>query len=475
MLKVLLLSYLALMPFLHALSPLPIIAANALILACVTPFVLAKRPTHSDGFLTTNFLLAVVWIYGIVAWVWQPYPIMEDRWQATIQWAFSFMFLWIVVRRWIAVSGVSFSSISTVAFFTSIFLGFSIIIEFFTLNALGFYFSDFLPFSTENLPFANIFGSALIRPRAFSAEAGFTSMVLELTIPLSLIYWSRASFFAKMNFIVSCACGAFMLFSLVSIISILCAIFILGSLRKKKIFTKSLLLLGVSIITLTQFFAIGVDDLPFYKIYAFFDPSAYYYAEGSRQETLSAGLALLRQNPLGFGWGLVLQESKIPGSEIDRMIFGSGLINLWLEMAVAIGVILTLVVIGHVCSILVNLLRVKTKEADICFVCVCSLALHHVAVFELWFPMFWFALALAQVLLAKANGGGSDSSTSVNLGMYRGRHVSLTHMHIATPPAYSVRDADPEMRCSLSATHVAVGRSNKPVPQIVRKRPCYPF
>ena len=42
------------------------------------------------------------------------------------------------------------------------------------------------------------------------------------------------------------------------------------------------------------------------------------------------------------------------------------------------------------------------------------------------------------------------------------------------PPANSARDADIKMGRSRSATHAAVDRSDNPVPQVLRKRPCHP-
>jgi hypothetical protein len=425
MLKLLLFVYIALMPFLHAFSLLPIVAANAVILAIATPFVLFRRLPVGLSFSGTNFLLLCVWIYGVTAWLWQPFDVLQDRWQSAFQWAFSFGFLWVVVRRWIIVSKVNFFSISATSFFTAIFLGSSSFFEFVFVNQTGLFISDFIPFSIEDFPHANIFGSTLLRPRVFSAEAGFSSMILEFLVPLSAVYFLKANNVLRIAFVISTGLGLISLFSAASILSIVSAIVILGIIRGSFSIVK--ILGAVGLIFALLFFILGIDigSLPFYKIFEFFEESNYYLTEGSRQETLAAGTTLILQNPIGLGWGTVLQESKIPGTEIDRMIFGSGLISLWLELAVAVGFFVALAVIWHVCGILAGLSRVRGAAADSSFVCLCSLGLHHLAVFESWFPMFWFALALAQVLIAEASNSAVLQSGGVAVAEKKisGRHV----------------------------------------------------
>jgi hypothetical protein len=402
MLKILLCCYIALMPFLHALSPLPILALNSLILIVAGPFVIASRiPNHYD-FSSGNIFTLFVVLYGVLAWLWTPYDIELSRWQAALQWSFSGATLWILVRRWIIVSQIRFDLISTVSFYAAIFLSISTIAEFILVNYNGVFFSDLIPFSIDNFTDANIFTSNIMRPRVFTAEAGFTAMVFELFIPISAQYFIRSGINLKVFYIISCLTALTLLFSVGSILSMTSSILILFSVRRNSGPIKFLIVGVIAIYLLIIVSGIDVSDLPVYKITAYFDQSNYYLTEGSRQEASAAGIKLIWENPLGIGWGTFLQESKVPGSEIDRMIFGSGLISMWLELAVAIGLVGFSLSIYLLWRTLSNISRVNDLPGSSCFVALCSLAFHHFAVFEVWFPMFWFALALSQVLVAQA-------------------------------------------------------------------------
>lgn len=401
MLKIFLVLYIALTPFLHALTPLPIIALNSLILVMALPFAAIGKRRAKYNFNRDDLMLGTIWAYGVVAWLWYPVEVQQDRWQVAIQWAYSFFVLWIGVRRWLISSNISFDLISKVCFFSAIFLSLASIAEFFLVNTTGLFFSNFIYYSVEKFTDANIFGTTLYRPRVFSAEAGFTSMVFELFIPLSIPYFLKCRKFIQFVFLGLCLLGIFSLFSMASILSGLSAVLILYSVKKNNGLVGSLTFSLFAAVLIVSYSGVNLLDLPFYKVTEFFELSNYYLSEGTRQEALAAGWMLVSENPVGTGWGTVLQEAKIPGSEIDRMILGSGLISLWLELAVAAGIMGALALGYLVLNILISLLRVHSLAADSCFVCLCSLTLHHFAVYEVWFPMFWFALALAQVVIAE--------------------------------------------------------------------------
>jgi hypothetical protein len=387
------------MPFLHGLSPFPIVALNSIVLAMVAPFVLIAEIPKQYRFVTGNLIAALIILYGSLAWQWSAIDIQQDRWQAALQWTFSVMALWILVRRWIIVSQISFELISKIAFSTVIFLSISSMIEFILVNTTGLFFSDFIPFSVDQFPTANIFGADFIRPRVFSAEAGFTSMVFDLIIPLSYVHFIKSKLVGKLGFIVASLLGILSLFSVATLLSMIMSLAIYGIFKKNVTIITMIIVSAVIIIIAISLSGLDVSSLPIYKIVDFFDQANYYQSEGTRQETTAAGIAIITQHPFGMGWGTILQESKIPGSEIDRMIFGSGLISLWLELAVATGFVISLMSLCYITKILFTLLRLKKPHSDSCFIALFSLTFHHFAVFELWFPMLWFALALSQVVI----------------------------------------------------------------------------
>lgn len=403
MIKFLLYLYIGSMPFLHALSPTPITAMNVIFLALVIPSLLFIRPSSEFQFRKSDIIVTFILIYGFIAWAWYPTSISENRWQGSMQWAFSLIFLWGVVRYWIVASGINFLEISKVSFYGVVFLSAATTFEFILANVTGDYISDYLYFSIKEIPFATAFGEKYIRPRVFSAEAGFTSMSFELFLPLSYLYFRKQFIATRFFYGIFCLFGAFLLFSTSTIVSFLLSFIILLLLKRNSFISRFTIALIVAVI---GWAATGGGDIfnlesaSLYKITDLLDTSAYLFYEGSRQEALSAGWELLTKNPLGVGWGTVLQEANIPGTEIDRLILGSGLINLWLELAVATGFIGFLVLAASIGNIIRKLAVSRRIEADCCMMSLTMLSLHHIAVYEVWFPMLWFAIALSQVLLA---------------------------------------------------------------------------
>jgi hypothetical protein len=339
-------------------------------------------------------------IYGALTWFLYPADIGADRVRASSQWAAAIGIAWIGVRRWILVSEIQFSELSKVAFYSAITLSIFVIFEFFLSNIFGLYLSDVFYFSVDKFPQATVFTDSIQRPRGFSAEAGFTSMVFELLLPLSSFHWKRVNVIQKTFYIAISGIAVLLLLSSAAIISFTFSLLILNAVRKGGKIYLVLISVVVFWIVLTIFRSQELTAIFGYKFLEFFDPLKYASAEGSRQEALAAGQYLLSQNWLGIGWGTVLQDGKIPGSLIDQLIYGNGLISLWLEFAVATGVIGITLFLGVVVNLLYQLSKIPTIEATSCFLALCMLVLHHVAVFEQWFPMLWFALALSQIVVA---------------------------------------------------------------------------
>lgn len=398
-LRILLIAYIFTMPMLHSLSFLPVVSFNVIFLFLAAPIIILSSQRVRNEFLAQDLLVACVFTYGLMAWLWFPVGVYQDRYQMAIQWAFSFFALWWLSRQWLLTSGISFDTISATCFYATIFISVATIFEFILANTTGYFLSDFIPFSIETFPPAYVFSTGILRPRVFTAEAGFTAMSFELLAPLSIVFFRKNGTLTKLIYITLIATSYLLLLSLASFISFLLSLALLPMLGRKNN--------SSNYFTIITLFALGYasityadnQNLPFYKIAAFFDSSNYEWTQGSRQEAYKAGLSILGNNPFGIGWGTVLQESKVVGSEIDRMILGGGLISLWLELAVSVGVAGALLFFQQLFSNLLKLARSPNLESRLCFVSLCSLTLHHAAIFEPWFPMFWFALALAQAVL----------------------------------------------------------------------------
>lgn len=384
---------------LHGFSPIPITSFNFFLALAAFPICMSRPLPAGYSYEKSNILVFVLSLWGVIAWIFYKAPVEEGRIQGLLWWLASFYILWLGVRRWILISRVSFDEISRTSFYAIISISTLVIIEFVLVNTRHVYFSDFLPFAAGNFPSANLFTASLFRPRVFAAEAGFTSMVLELLIPLSIPHFRQVSRSAKAAFVSVCILALVLLFSTTTFLAAGVAIALLQAIRLNHrgfvIFTVVLLLAAYVIIINSDFFF----SIAGYKIAAFFDTLNYSHSSGTRQEALSAGFQLLMDKPFGIGWGTVLQEAKTSGSMIDDMIAGTGLINLWLELGVATGVVGAMAFGAFIISTLVDLARSSRSEAHLCFLSLCMLTIHHFGVYEVWFPMFWFALALSQVVL----------------------------------------------------------------------------
>lgn len=392
--------YIVLMPFLHALTPIPVAAFNSGILLMVSPLVLIGQPRYQLASYPQTAIVIGLAAYGLLAWSFYPVGIQFSRIQGSLQWGFSLFGLWILTRRWIAVSGISFRQVSFACTIGAVGLSLATFAEFILSNSAGIFFSDLLPFSIVDFPQATVFGSVLQRPRVFSAEAGFTAMSFELFLPLSFFYVRELQRVLALTYWSLCVIAVILLSSTGAILSIAIATIFYFAMGSRSLGVR--LVVPTTVLATLVFVTANADSttLPIYKIYEFFDPTNYTNAEGSRQEAIRAASILFKENFFGIGWGTVLQETKIPGSEIDQLIYGTGLISLWLELAVATGFLGLLAMLGIVLQTLWRLIRLQQVEATLCFLALCSLAFHHVSVFELWFPMFWFALALSEALIA---------------------------------------------------------------------------
>lgn len=400
-LRALLIAYIVMMPMLHGLSPVPVVSFNVLFLFMAIPAIFLAERRQGFDFAIQSALIIGVYLYGLLAWFWYPAGVYQDRLQGALQWAFSLFGLWWIARRWIANSRISFYNVSAACFYGAIFLSVATVFEFVLSNTTGRFFSDYIPFSIDEFPVATVFGTAFQRPRVFSAEAGFTSMAYELFLPISVFYFLRLPLPAKGAYLAVVSIGFLLLFSTASIISLIFAGVLLAAVSRQSQSSKYVIPVFATALFAVVIMNAESTDLPFYKILEFFDASNYTLSQGSRQEAINAAVTLVTEHPLGVGWGTVLQESKISGSEIDRMILGTGLISLWLDIAVSLGLAGLLVLLYQLSSTLYKLAQLHRLEASLCFISLTSLALHHVAVLELWFPMFWFAFALAQVVLVE--------------------------------------------------------------------------
>lgn len=391
---------------LHGLSPVPFlsfgffVAVGALAVACSMPSILSQLRFRRD-----DPLFGLIYLLGLVPWFLNPNGIGEQHLEYGALWlAIALICFW-WVREWALTSQLSFMAISRAAAIGAALLSISVTAEFVMVNTTGLYLSDIFPFSLDEFTFATILGSEFIRPRGFSAEPGFSAIVFNCLIPLSvahllavrrhLLIWAGVIFpgYILLGSAASLAC-----------LAITTSVFLL-------VINRSL------IVMLTSAAAVSVAGIAFVmsnalqslyyqiigrKIDALFDPMNDYATSYTRSEAYRYGFRILREHPFGLGWGGFSEAHRSARVLVNEIPKGSGLLSVPLEIGVAGGIFAVVLFFYLIWRKLHPLIRIDTLPARLTFFSLLWVSLHHMFVLELWFPMLWFSLALADVVRIRA-------------------------------------------------------------------------
>lgn len=395
-------AYIILIPFLHALSPVSIQSLGFFLLVAASPFVMLTRGMKPGVFTRQDICLFLTFAWGIVAWWFYPVPIGEDRVQGAAQWLLTIIFSLLVLRKLIIISQVRIEDIGRAACIAVIILSFAIALDFYLANFGNARLSDIIPYSVDQFPKAEVLGFQ--RPRGLTVEAGFNGIIYECLAPFAIYYLLIRGNTLSIVSVISIIFGIFIIFSLSTLITIAAAISMLFLIKRKSfvgLFFVVVLVPSILFISLNNQFMFNLFG---YKLAEFLDMANYNVFGIGRQGSFFYGVQLFLDNMMGIGWGTVLQEASIPGTIIDYNLDGGSLISLWLELLVATGVI-GFVLFSYVFAKNIRgLAENRSQASDFVFVSLAAVSLHHIFVYDLWFPMIWFSLAVAQVALSKEYG-----------------------------------------------------------------------
>jgi hypothetical protein len=398
MLRFTLYAYIVLIPFLHALSPVPIQSLGFFLIVAMSPAIALARSKGQKSMVGQDVLLGVALCWGGVAWLFYQVPVEVDRIQGALQWiSSSIISLWLV-RRLIIVSRVRLEDIGRVASVAVLVLSLAIVADFYLANYRSEYLSDIIPFSVSDFPKAEILG-IFERPRGLTVEAGFNGIIYECLLPLAFYYFLLRKSLLALVALASSAVGMLLILSSATLLSFASAGAALYLLKKRSFFGlifTFVILPGLLYLALTNQLLFNLFG---YKIAAFLNLSNYGVAGSGagRQGAFFYGFQLFIEHPFGIGWGTVLQEANIPGTLIDIYLDGNSLISLWLELLVATGLV------GFVCIASIFWKNVRGLAQDpapasgFVMVSLTAVMTHHLFIYDLWFPMIWFSLALAQI------------------------------------------------------------------------------
>mgnify|MGYP000641472934 CR=1 FL=1 len=400
--------YIATLFLLHGLAPAPgvsfgfLIATLSIVYALPSRRFIGARLRLDDGFFFLVFLL------GLVPFILEPSRVGMQNLIYSGMWLVigAVCFWWI--RESILAARIEFVEISKAAAVGSILLAIFILSEFILVNTTGLYLSDFVHFSIDEFPIAKIFGDEINRPRGFTAEAGFSAIVFECLLPLS-IAWLRGGRLRPWLFCALVIPGYLALFSGATLL-MMCVVLLvfLGLIRSWMLAILVGCLVTVLIAVITYTFAEAywlVDQVIGRKVLEFIaEDEIVSISTFTRPEAYALALKIMTEQPWGIGWGGVSQAKADDFLLFGFELRGSGLISIPLEIGASAGVVGMVLFIVIVWRKLARLVRYDSLESRLTFISLFWVCLHHAVVLEFWFPMIWLSLALADVVAARAKG-----------------------------------------------------------------------
>ena len=396
MLRRALFGYILLIPFLHALSPVAVESLCFFVLVALSPFILPTNIAGRTGFVAHDLMVLAALAWGVAAWAFYPAPVEIDRVQGLLQWTASVLVSFLILRKLIILSDVRLEDIGRCASYALLILSLAIILDFYLANTRGEYLSDFIPFSVSDFPKAEVLG-VFERPRGLTVEAGFNGIVYECLLPFATYYFLLRRTTLGLLAHLASAAGLILIFSSATIFAFAAAGTLLFLIKKRSLIG----IVGAFFLLPALLYLVLSNSLLYdifgYKIAEFLNISNYGVAGTGRQGSLFYAFELFRENIFGIGWGTILQEASVPGTVIDYMLDGNSLISLWLELLVASGIIGFGLFAFVFAKAILQLARDPAAASGFIMMSLTAVTFHHLFVYDMWFPMIWFSLAVAQI------------------------------------------------------------------------------
>ena len=382
-------------PFLHAFAisawlPLPLLMA----MSCF--FIIGFKDKFTIGFKREDSLLLITLFMGVFMNISYSNQIGSKNFSHIIAWVTSVFFFYFWTSSWIRTSRLNYFSLGKFATYALIITSVGVFLDFILANVFGYYLSDIIPYSFDEMEVTQSLDGLLSRPRGLSAEPGFTSVIFEMFLPLAYLYLKNFKkrkyfiyFFSILSYLI--------LTSAASIASILTA-FILMQLifnKKSQLFLK-LIIYTIIILVLVNFYLNLSSDFDVFKFIIGEKLDRFLMGDDIRAEILNSLISIWKSNPLGIGFGTISQSFQIGNAAIGSVpLYGSGALNLYLEVLVASGFIGFLSFIAFILAKIKNVFKTDniTLKRVLLFA-LFSVSIHHFFISEVYFPMIWVLLAL---------------------------------------------------------------------------------
>ncbi len=402
-----LIAYAILMPFMSALAPTQWTPLPLIFIALAAPWIIlnAKRPHLLELLrLDAGFLLA--WAIGCLAIFKSPLGPGTKNANYALAFLVSYAAFLVFIRAWVVGTRIDWDIVVRAANASLTFLSCAVILEFFTASFLGVFFSDVIPYAHDKLEVGNLFVEGLRRPRAFSAEPGFTALAFESLWPLTWMAsrrnWRRQALYLL---------GFMLLASAAAVVSLAFASLFVWVVRGRSVKP----LMKVLVIIAPVALLIAATDLGREAFWSAlgrkFDVVGLEEAAGNdavtvldRLSAYSTGLSLFINQPAGIGWGTLGEAFASGGSLPDvGTVTGSGMLSLYVDVAVASGWAGLVLFAWFIWNRVFRVVRCAHELAPLVTISLAAVATHHALITEWQFPFLWFSLALADKLLLDRN------------------------------------------------------------------------
>ena len=239
-----------------------------------------------------------------------------------------------------------------------------------------------------------------IRPRGFAIEAGHMATAFELGLPLTLLASKRMKHALRTLTLLISLAGFLLLASAAATIAmIISSAFVVVRRRaasQARWLILTILLVGCLAVALSEGLRLYASDLVFTKTLEFVGLAEQEQISAmDRSQRVGAAIDIAHDFPFGLGWGTAAQLSS-QGSQLVREI-PFGFISLPAEFLVAGGWLSLLsLVVFFLCRIL-RVGAIKTPDAEMLLLGLCSLSIHYLTMSNYWFPVLWASLGLSTV------------------------------------------------------------------------------
>ena len=342
-------------------------------------------------FFKEDIFIVLVLLIGLVAQLFHIQQTGIRYLTHLLFWYLSVMLFYFWTLSWIRFSKVGMDQLSVAFIVGSIIAAFGVIIDFILSNIFGFYISDVIPYAMEEMEETKNLYNIFYRPRGFSAEPGFTAVVFEMLVPLSIVYLFKKNkvYFLLFTFFIGLA--YLMLTSAASFLSLALAFtlffLIIFNLKYRFILAILLFLIYFSFFDYINLYFLDVVVVKLSDVFQ---------GDNDRINIYLSLINLSIEKPFGIGFGALATAFFFDSFYESSPIYAAGAISLYIEVLIATGLIGLLLFIMFV---LFKISRVyfvsNSSESRAILFSILLVASHHVFISEPTFPMFWVLLAIA--------------------------------------------------------------------------------